>query len=58
MIKIFSNFFTPPDRYSEECFDSVLERVEKLEAIVSELKRTIDLLQNPEYNLKTYTLDK
>lgn len=49
---------TPKYSYNKEGFDGILGRVEKLETVVSELKQTIDVLQNPEYNLSTYTLDK
>lgn len=58
MIRIFRDLFNYADRYGTEDFHSVLERVEELEIIVSELEQKIDLLQDPEYNLHRYTLGK
>jgi hypothetical protein len=58
MTNILSGFFTHSNRYPEENYDSVLGRLERLEAVVSELKQTVDLLRSSEYNLNSYTLGK
>lgn len=59
MIRIFNGLFDyRQDWYSRDDLKSLIERVEELEMTVSELEQKIDLLQDPEYNLRRYSLGK
>lgn len=58
MIRIFSGLFNYHDRAREEGLEALAEKIEELEIIVSRLEQKINSLQDPEYNLRNYTLGK